>query len=82
MVRGQRDLDLIRLAGRHRAHDVIGDAARAAVRAVEMKVRVVELMRMRRIAGQESRLGGRSLISRIFRVSPGFMRSVGPSPPS
>jgi hypothetical protein len=34
------------------------------------------------LLGRISRLGGRSLISRIFRVSPGFMRSVGPSPPS
>jgi hypothetical protein len=33
------------------AHDVVGDAARAAVRAVEVKVRVVELVRMRGVAG-------------------------------
>jgi hypothetical protein len=81
VVRGQRDLDLVRFTRQHRAHDVIRDAARAAVRAVEMEVRVVELVRMRRL-GRISRLGGRSLISRIFRVSPGFTHSVGPSPPS
>ena len=34
------------------------------------------------LLGRISRLGGRSLMSRIFRVSPGFMLSVGPSPPS
>ena len=57
MVRGQRDLDLVRLAGHHRAHDVIGDAARTAVRAVEMEVRVVELVRMRGVAGEEIAVG-------------------------
>jgi hypothetical protein len=44
VVGGQRDLDVVRLAGRHQAHDVVRDAARAAVRAVEMQVRVVELV--------------------------------------
>ena len=55
VVRGQRDLDVVRLARHHRAHDVVGDAARAAVRAVEMEVRVVELVRMRGVAGQRDR---------------------------
>ena len=45
------------LSGRHRAHDVVGDAARAAVRAVEMEVRVVELVRMRGVAGQDIAVG-------------------------
>ena len=53
MVRGQHDLDLVRLAGRHRANDVIRDAARTAVRAVEMEVRVVELVRTRGVAREE-----------------------------
>ena len=57
VVRGQRDLDVVRLAGLHRAHDVVGDAARAAMRAVEVKVRVVELVRMRGVAGHEIAVG-------------------------
>ncbi len=51
VVCGQRDLDVVRLARHHRAHDVVGDAARAAVRAVEVEVRIVELMRTRKIPG-------------------------------
>ena len=57
VVGGQRDLDVVRLAGRHQAHDVVGDAARAAVRAVEMQVRVVELVWMRGIAGRDIAVG-------------------------
>ena len=49
VVRGQRDLDVVRVARHHCAHDVVGDAARAAVRAVEVEVRVVELMRTGKI---------------------------------
>jgi hypothetical protein len=51
VVRGQRDLDVVRLAGHHRAHDVVGGAVRTGVRAVEVEVRVVELMRTRKILG-------------------------------
>ncbi len=57
MVRRQRDLDVVRLAGRHRAHDVVGDAARAAMRAVEVEVRVVELVRKRGVGGQDIAVG-------------------------
>jgi hypothetical protein len=37
--------------------NVIGDAARTAVRAVEMEVPVVELVRMRGVAGEEIAVG-------------------------
>jgi hypothetical protein len=57
VVRGQRDLDVVALSRHHRAHDVVGDAARAAVRPVEMEVRVVELVRMRGFAGHDIPVG-------------------------
>src|SRR5690242_21494986 len=40
---------VVGLAGRHRAHDIVGDAARTGVGAVEMEVGVVELVRMRHV---------------------------------
>ena len=52
VVLRQRDLDVVLLAGYHRAHDIVGDAARAAVRAVEMEVRVVELVWQRHVLRQ------------------------------
>ena len=57
VVGGQGDLDVVRLAGQHRAHDVVGDAARAAVRAVEMEIRVVVLMRKRRVGRRQVAVG-------------------------
>jgi hypothetical protein len=50
VVRGQRDLDVVAFSRLHQPHDVVGDTARAAVRAVEMEVCVVELVRIRRSA--------------------------------
>ncbi len=57
VVRGQRDLDVVALSRHHRAHDVVGDVTWAAVRAVEMEVRVVELVRMRGFAGHDIPVG-------------------------
>ena len=57
VVLGQRDLDVVGLARQHRAHDVVGDAARAAVRAVEMEIRVVVLMRKRRVGRRQVAVG-------------------------
>ena len=47
----QLDLDIVAVAGRHRAHDVVGDAARARMRAMEMEIGVVELMRLADVGG-------------------------------
>src|SRR5439155_5896876 len=57
VVRGQRDLDVVALPRLHQPHDVVGDAARAAVRAVEMEVRVVELVRIGGNAGHSIAVG-------------------------
>ena len=51
VVGRQRDLDVVAVARRHRAHDVVGDPARARMRAVEMEIGVVELMRMADVGG-------------------------------
>jgi hypothetical protein len=57
VVVGQLDLDIVGLAGQHRTHDVVGDAARAAVRAVEVEVRVVELVRAGEVLGRHVAIG-------------------------
>jgi hypothetical protein len=57
VIRGQRDLDVVAFSRLHQPHDVVGDAARAAVRAVEMQVRVVELVRIRGDGGREIAVG-------------------------
>ncbi len=46
VVLGQRDLDVVPVAGAHRPKHVVGDAARADVRAVEVEVGRVELVRL------------------------------------
>ena len=57
MVFRQRDLYVVFLAGHHGAHDVVGDAARAAMGAVEVEVRVVELVRYRHVRGHRIAVG-------------------------
>ncbi len=52
MVLRQLDLDVVGMAGRHRAHDVVGDAARARMRAMEVEIGVVELMRLTDVRGK------------------------------
>src|SRR5262249_61254633 len=82
VVRGQRDLDVVALARLHQPHDVVG--VPLGLQCAPWKCRFVLLnwCGYEVMVGGRSRLGGRSLMSRIFRLSPGFMRSVGASPPS
>ncbi len=53
VVLGQLDLDVVGMARSHRAHDVVGDAARAGVRPVEVEVGVVELVRFADVGRQD-----------------------------
>jgi hypothetical protein len=53
MVFRQVDLDVVGMTGSHRAHDVVGDAARARMRAVEVEVGVVELVRIADVGRQD-----------------------------
>src|SRR5262249_16040299 len=54
VVLGQGDLDVGR---HHRGHDVVGDAAGVRVAAVEMEVRVVELMRFAEVHRHQVAVG-------------------------
>ena len=52
MVLRQGDLDVVGLARGHRAHDVVGNAAWARMRSMEVEIGVVELMRLTDVRGK------------------------------
>ena len=52
VVLGQVDLDVVGMARGHRTHDIVRDAARARMRAVEVEVGVVELVRIADVGRQ------------------------------
>ena len=72
VVLRQRDLDVVAVSRLHRTHDVVGDAARAAVRAVKMEIRAVELVRIRGEAGLDVAVGrhvvGKPDLQRLARL--------------